>query len=51
MREVCAAALGRYGGKAMAAVEPLKKLAASDDPAADYAAQALKQIKPAEISK
>jgi HEAT repeat protein len=51
VREVCAATLGKYGNKARNAVQPLKKLAASDDPAADYATQALKHIQPVETNE
>ncbi len=44
VRQISAAALGKYSVRAKVAVETLKHLAASDVPAADYAARALEQI-------
>ena len=45
VRQICAAALGKYGARALKAVGPLTDLSASDDPAADYAARALDAIR------
>jgi HEAT repeat protein len=44
VRQMSAAALGKYGPRANAALGALNDLAAGDDPAADYAAHALQQI-------
>jgi hypothetical protein len=44
VRQISAAALGKYGNAAAAALGPLKDLAGSNDPAADYAARAWEQI-------
>jgi hypothetical protein len=44
VRQMSAAALGKYGPRANDALAALNDLAAGDDPAADYAARALRQI-------
>ena len=44
VRQVCAAALGKCGSRAKAALETLHKLANSEDAAADYASSAVQQI-------
>jgi HEAT repeat protein len=44
VRQVCAAALGKCGSRAAAALETLQKLANSQDEAADYARSAVRQV-------
>jgi hypothetical protein len=44
VRQISAAALGKCGARAIPSLEPLRDLASSNDPAADYAARALEQI-------
>ncbi len=44
VQQISAAALGKYGSKAYAALQPLQQLLGKDSIAADYAAAALKQI-------
>ena len=44
VRQVCAAALGKCGSRAKAALETLQNLANSQDEAADYARSAVRQI-------
>jgi hypothetical protein len=47
VRQVCAAALGKYGPQAATAAVPLRKLAAVEDQAADYARRSLQEIEAA----
>ena len=44
VRQICAATLGSYGSRSRLAVGKLQEIAASDDPAADYAKAALARI-------
>ena len=44
VQQISAAALGRYGRRALPAMEPLKKLAAAGAIASDYAARAMDEI-------